>query len=340
MIDFRYHVVSLVAVLLALATGILVGSSLLNQSLIDSQRATISSFAGEKDALREELALAQGQVTYRDNYLGSLRSTLLPSRLLGQRVSLVLLPGSDAEIADELSKTLVEAGAQVANRIAVTSDFFDEPGPDKPEEKEDDGEDAGSGSSDKPAVETDKAAERDVLVRRYALPAVKSKDADAQLAGALMSKVPGATLDAAANTLLGQLDKAGFIQRDASPDRGDVAVLIAAAPPEEPKDEFNRNRAGAVELAAAMDAAGRGTVVAGPVESAAGGAIESVRKSAKTSSDVSTVDSVDSPFGLVAVAYALVEQLAGASGQYGAGDAADSALPQFRSVPSTGGKKK
>lgn len=329
MIDFRYHVVSLVAVLLALATGILVGSSLLNQSLIDSQRATISSFAAEKDALREDLELAQGQVTYRDNYLGALNGTLLPSRLLGQRVSLVLLPGVDGKKVDELAKTLVEAGGQVANRITVTADYFDEPGPDSRE----DAEDAASGEA--PVTETDKSAERDAIARRYALPDVKSKDVDDQLAGALLSKVPGRTLDAAANALLGQLDKAGFISREAATDRGDIAVVVAGSPPKEPTKEFDRNRAGAVELAAALDRAGRGTVLAGPLESAAGGAIESVRKSATVSSDVSTVDSLDSFFGRVAVVYALVEQLAGGSGQYGSGDAADSPLPQFRAVPNT-----
>ena len=334
MIDFRYHVVSLVAVLLALATGILVGSSLLNQSLIDSQAATISSFRDEKDTLRSDLALAQSQVAYRDAYLGSLNSTLLPSRLIGQRVSLVLLPDADAKDADDLAKTLVEAGAQIANRISLTSDFFDEKGVDKPS-------DAKAGADAPPAEEVDKAAERDALVRRYALPDVKGKDADSQLAAALLSKIPGRTLDAAAGTLLGQLERTGFIHRETGADRGDVAVAVAGTPPDKPTDEFNRNRSGAVTLVGALDAAGRGTVLAGPLKAAAGGAIESVRKSATTSSDVSTVDSLDSPFGRVAVAYALVEQLAGGSGQYGSGAAADSPLPQFRAVPATsGGKKK
>ncbi len=254
MIDFRYHVVSLVAVLLALATGILVGSSLLNQSLLDSQRATISSLAKEKDELRSELTVTEGQVGYRDDYLASLNTTLLPSRLIGQRVVLVVLPRASEKDVVALAKTLGEAGAQVPTTIAVTDDFF--------------ADDAGDDDET-----TNKAAERDALVKRYAQPDVKAKDAYDQLAGAVMAKVPGRTLEAPANNLLGQLDKAGFIERRSGSDRGDVAVVVAGPPSEEPTPVELKTRSGAVALAGALDRAGMGTVVAGPLSSTVGGVI-------------------------------------------------------------------
>lgn len=313
MIDFRYHVVSLVAVLLALATGILVGSSLLNQSLLDSQRATISSLAKEKDELRGDLTVTEGQVSYRDDYLASLNTTLLPSRLIGQRVVLVVLPRAAEKDVVALTKTLVEAGAQVPTTIAVNDDFF----------ADDAGDDDGT---------TNKAAERDALVKRHAQPDVQAKNAPDQLAGALMAKVAGRTLEAPANNLLGQLDRAGFIQRRSGSDRGDVAVVVAGAPSEEPTEAETKTRSGAVALAGALDRAGMGTVVAGPLSATVGGVIGTLRKS-PASSEVSSVDTVDSPFGRVATAYALVEQIAGGSGQYGAGDAADSPLPEFRGAP-------
>ena len=55
-----------------------------------------------------------------------------------------------------------------------------------------------------------------------------------------------------------------------------------------------------------------------------------VRHDGALSATVSTVDGVDSPFGQVAAAYALVEQIAGGAGQYGAADSGDGVLPQFR----------
>ena len=39
MIDFRYHVISIVAVFLALATGLVLGASLLNTQLIETQNS-------------------------------------------------------------------------------------------------------------------------------------------------------------------------------------------------------------------------------------------------------------------------------------------------------------
>ncbi|HVE28135.1 MAG TPA: copper transporter, partial [Sporichthya sp.] len=72
MVSFRYHLVSLIAVFMAFATGILVGSSLLNQSLLDSQRATISQQNAEKDNLRRDLDTLRSEVIYRDQYLNNL----------------------------------------------------------------------------------------------------------------------------------------------------------------------------------------------------------------------------------------------------------------------------
>jgi hypothetical protein len=301
--------VSLIAVFMALATGILVGSSLLNQSLIDSQRSTIASFAAEKDSLRKDLAGAQGEVNYRDNYLASLHSTLLTGRLIGHRVVLVVAPGAARRDVDALAKTFTEAGAQLVGRVHISDDFF--------------------AAADDPAGAT-KAALREAAIKRLALPDVKSKTPEAQLAGALLTKEAARSLEPAADALLTGLDADGLISRDQVTDRGDLAVLICGTPPDKPTPVDDRTTAGLVKVAAALDAAGGGAVVAGPSDGAADGLLAAVRRDGAVSAMVSTVDGVESPFGQVAAAYALVEQIAGGAGQYGAADSGDAALPQFR----------
>jgi len=303
--------VSLIAVFMALATGILVGSSLLNQSLIDSQRSTIASFAAEKDSLRKDLATAQGQVNYRDTYLASLHSTLLTGRLIGHRVVLVIGPGAARRDVDALAKTFNEAGAQLVGRVHISDDFF-------------------AGVNDPDPTVAHKATLREYAVKRLALPDVKSKTPEAQLAGALVTKEASRTLEPAANALLTQLDSDGLISRDQITDRGDLAVLICGTPPDKPTPVTDRSTAGLVKLAAALDSAGSGAVVAGPSDAAADGLLAAVRRDGAVSAMVSTVDGVESPFGQVAAAYALVEQIAGGAGQYGASDSGDAALPQFR----------
>lgn len=292
---------------MALATGVLVGSSLLNQSLIDRQNSQIIALLGEKNGLRQSLDGAQGQIAYRDNYLAGLRGTLLPGRLLGHRVSIVVLPGASGKDVDALTRTLGESGAQIAGRVAVNDDFF-------------------ADASD-PEVAA-KAKRRDDTFRKFALTTVKSKAPAAQFAAAMLTKEAGKTLEAGAESLLTELDRAGLIGRTAVAAPGDLAVLVAGAAPAKGTPVTDRRRSGSVALAAAMDAVGNGAVVVGPVEENAG-VVAAVRRDASAAGNVSTVDNVDTPFGLVATVYALVEQLANGSGQYGAAGG-EAPLPKFR----------
>lgn len=292
---------------MALATGVLVGSSLLNQSLIDRQSSQITALQGEKNGLRQNLDAAQGQIAYRDNYLADLRGTLLPGRLLGHRVSIVVMPGASGKDVDALTRTLNEAGAQIAGRVALNDDFF-------------------ADAADPEFVA--KAKLRDDTFRKFALPSAKSKAPAAQLAAAMLTKDAGKGLEPAAEGLLTELDRAGLIGRTAVAAPGDLAVLVTGTTPPKGTPVTERRRSGSVALAAALDAVGNGTVVVGPVEENAG-AVQAVRRDASVAGDVSTVDNVDTPFGLLATVYALVEQLAGEAGQYGA-TGGEAPLPKFR----------
>ncbi|MGQ0464673.1 MAG: copper transporter [Sporichthyaceae bacterium] len=303
--DFRYHLVSLVAVFMALATGVLVGSSLLNQSLIDRQSSQITALQGEKNGLRSSLDAAQGQIAYRDNYLAELRGTLLPGRLIGHRVTIVVMPGASGKDVDTLARTLNEAGAQIAGRVALNDDFF-----------------ADANDPESAA----KAKLRDETVRKYSLAAVKSKAPAAQLAAALLAKDSGRALEPGAEALLVELDRAGLVGRTAVAAPGDLAVLVTGPTPPKGTPVTDRRRSGSVALAEALDSVGNGAVVVGPLEETAG-AVQAVRRDASVADDVSTVDNVDTPFGLIATVYALVEQLSNGAGQYGAGGAP---LPKFR----------
>lgn len=306
MIDFRYHLVSLIAVFMALATGILVGSSLLNQNLLDSQRSTIASQATEKENLRRDLATARNEVIYRDDYLTALTAQLLAGKLAGRRIVLVTMPGAAGKDADNLDRALTAAGAKVTGRVGVSEDFF--------------------ASSEDPRETAVKGEARDEIVRKYSIPELRGQDADVQLAGALMTRGPADPVGAPAKELLNKLDGGGFINKGSVADRADLAVLLVGPPPAEALGATDRTRRGVVGLAAAIDAAGVGAVVAGPSDAAVGGALDGIRKAAATKA-VSTVDTVDTVFGQVTTVYALMEQIAGGAGHYGSAADADSPFP-------------
>lgn len=295
---------------MALATGILVGSSLINQSLIDSQRSDISNLRGERESLRQNLDAAQSEIAYRDSYLGELRESLLPGRLLGHRVSIVVLPGASGKDVDAMARTLTESGAQLSGRVTVNDDFF------------------AAADTEDPQV-AEKASLRDETIRRHGLTTIKSKAPATQLAHALLARDTGTGLGADAQAFLTELDRAGMITRAAVVAPGDLAVLVTGGTPAKGTPQTDRRRSGTVALATAMDAASGGTVVVGPAQDN-GGAVQAVRKDTSAAEQVSTVDSVETPFGQIATVYALVEQIAGGAGQYGSADSGDTPLPRFR----------
>ena len=64
MIDFRYHLVSIISVFLALAVGIVVGTTALNGVIVDDLRQRVDGLAADKRA-REQTIGDQQRVPRR-----------------------------------------------------------------------------------------------------------------------------------------------------------------------------------------------------------------------------------------------------------------------------------
>ena len=62
MVDFRYHVVSIIAVFLALALGIVVGTTALNGALLDNLKTSIDTLSTDKRALEGSVSVLREQV--------------------------------------------------------------------------------------------------------------------------------------------------------------------------------------------------------------------------------------------------------------------------------------
>ena len=65
MIDFRYHLVSLISVFLALAVGIALGAGPLKETIGDTLTGQVEQLRAEKDALRAELDATSGDLAGR-----------------------------------------------------------------------------------------------------------------------------------------------------------------------------------------------------------------------------------------------------------------------------------
>jgi hypothetical protein len=116
-ISLRYHIVSLVAVFLALALGIVVGSTVLQEGTVSALRATSDRVRQESEQNRtENLALAQELGRYR-----SLATAVLPDlvrgRLQDRPVVLVDTDKVDGGVRDGVRKVLEDAGAEVDGQV-------------------------------------------------------------------------------------------------------------------------------------------------------------------------------------------------------------------------------
>ena len=68
MINFRYHVVSLTAVFLALAIGLVVGTAALNGPVADSLNDNVNGLRKDNQQLRETVASLKEEVNREEEF--------------------------------------------------------------------------------------------------------------------------------------------------------------------------------------------------------------------------------------------------------------------------------
>jgi hypothetical protein len=124
-IDFRYHLVSIVAVFLALAIGIVLGSTELQGTTYNFLDRTTAKLQGELNQTRGQLATAQAQANEGESYAQTVEPAVLRDLLLGQRLLIVTEPGASAAAVAGISAAAADADATVTGQIALQPKFFD-----------------------------------------------------------------------------------------------------------------------------------------------------------------------------------------------------------------------
>src|SRR4051794_33102564 len=108
MLDFRYHALSLVAVFLALAIGIVLGVTIGNSLVSDAEQSLRGNLRADVEKAHSDAAKAQSDVAGRDRMLDQLYPGLVASRLSGERVAVVSwgpLPSNvEGGVRDAVSK--------------------------------------------------------------------------------------------------------------------------------------------------------------------------------------------------------------------------------------------
>ena len=124
MINFRYHIVSLMAVFIALSVGIAVGVSL-SPSVDQGILAEAEQDRQQVTELRAELDRVKALDDYRDEYDRQLGDQVTDRVLTGVRVAVVAMPDAPNAVAEAVSTAVAAAGGVVVREVTVSAEVFD-----------------------------------------------------------------------------------------------------------------------------------------------------------------------------------------------------------------------
>ena len=117
-VDFRYHVISLVAVFCALAIGLLIGFSMVSSPQLEEHVKTLNQKVNERI---EEL---NSKVQAQDQFIASVRPWVLDDRLAGRQIAIIVARSTGdskkaAEAVEGLAHAITAAGGQVSSRVQI-----------------------------------------------------------------------------------------------------------------------------------------------------------------------------------------------------------------------------
>ena len=340
MINFRYHLVSLTAIFLALAVGIILGATVVDNGLVDGLRDRLDSVRADVGRVDQQNQLLRDDLRRWEDFSTKAAPGILAGRLQGVPILLFGVRGIDADRVEELRSDLVSADARMQGTVWLTSKM-----------RLDRAEDVRSLSVALNLNTTDPEVVREAVLARLAAELAIANAASApppiSVPDGSATTLPGATTTtvagAARGGVLAALSTTGFVDID-SPDVGrfdanlplptGTRFVVASGEGVDVPDPQ-----GAIALVRALaQASGMSTrvVAVEPGRPAQNREPElrarfigPLRAQGKDlDARVSTVNNVEDFRGRVAVVLALVDLGVGRVGHYGVGSGADRLVPE------------
>ncbi|MEP9364873.1 copper transporter [Nocardioides sp. CN2-186] len=278
MISYRHHIVSLVAVFLALAVGIVLGGGPLTDLGRDDDPAAATT--------HEQRAVAQ-TASYGDDFAAASATTLYAGGLKDHTVSIVTLPGADGDEVSALGAQVEAAGGTVTGTYDVQPALTD-PG-------------------QKSLVDTLGSQLMTQLGSGAVTTDAPTYDRIGQLIGLGVS---GSDLPSAdVSTVRESLSGAELLTTPDGATRGQVVLVVLG-------DEADP--AILSGLASGLAAKATGVVVVGDTASAASAGDLTGLRAETGAEKVTTVDGADTPLGQVTAVLALIRSLTVQGGSFGA----------------------
>jgi hypothetical protein len=309
MINFRFHLLSLVAVFLALAVGIVMGTTVINEAIVDGLHNRINAVEDDADAQEAENNRLRDDNEGLREYIDATAEFAVSSRLDGVSVAVVAEDGVDEDAVNATVALAQQAGGEVGGVLWLEDRWRLE--------------DDESVEALEQVLGIDRVVERD---REIALQAIAERIA--------AGSAPIDRLD-----VLTALEANEFVRFVPTVEGVDPAVARAEWPGPDASTLLVDGGAGGVEAPELLAVAAGALVEADvPVvvaevfddgDEERGTVLEPVRGESELVELVSSVDDLDRVEGRVAAVLALSDSVRGVYGHYGEGNGADQPVPDW-----------
>lgn len=299
MIDFRYHLVSIIAVFLALAVGIAVGAEAVSPKVANSLNKEAIQAEKRNGVLNAENNQLKRQISADGAFGQAASGYLLNDLLTDERVVLVTAPGADSGTVAGITAALSQAGAVVTGTVSLSPRFFD----------------ADAATEQTLTTAAGELAPPGLVTSDIAGAQVPGQQAAAKvIAAGIMDKLglPNLTTRQT-NSILAGFGSQGFLQT--STQNGGTALLgqatlaVVIAPgsiPANPNSQSAEDQNLAlIYLTRDLDLAGKGALLAGSLSGSGNGSAIDAVTSGGAAVSVTTVDNADTVIGQIIVVQAL-----------------------------------
>jgi Copper transport outer membrane protein, MctB len=302
-ISLRQHAISLAAVFLALAVGVVLGSGVLSNTLLSGLRDESKNLHGQINALNDQKNGLNEKLSAAEAFDAQLASRIVHDALNGKSVVIFRAPNANNDDVDAVSKIIGQSGGAVTGTVSLTQEF----------------------------VDANSAEKLRSVVNSSILPAgaqlsTKLVDQGSQAGdllgiALLINRDPAvpAVDDPQRDTVLAALRDTGFIgYGNQHIGAANAAAVITGGGL---RDDAGNQGVSLARFAAALAPHGSGVLLAGRDGSSAGTAAVAVaRADAAVTSAISTVDNVNAESGRITAVLGVADLVnGGRTGQYGTG---------------------
>lgn len=300
MVNFRFHLVSLTAVFLALAIGIGVGATVVDRASVDFLQQRLDDVERRRDATNRENDTLSTRVDEWNRFADQADAELVEGDIAGLPVVTVAVEGVDGALVAGLRDSLAEGGAVDQGVVWLSG-----------------------------RLHLDADDDLNALAEALGVPPGRPAGVRAQLIGRLAAHLA----TGAEPGLISALADRGLVRLDGAdpvtvPVAGSKVVVVSGAEAEVPNVEL------AVPLVQALGAAAPSLVMAAEhLPEDVGGEpaddfVPALRDDADTRSRVATLDDLGHWRGRVAAVRGLLAMSRGAVGHWGTAEGADRILPE------------